>query len=186
MNPWEERARRLQRPALWDDDEDILDAHDRAEARELIPPPHAGASMTPVQAVQVLNEPRKQWANPYVSLLDEVTRTQAYVVLLETQVQMYDAAGGAHRTKPGISTLSRFERERDRLLNACKTAISLGIAERQVRLAERQGELLSRAAIAAVDATPDLTQDQRRALLTNLATQLRTLDTQALMGGQVS
>lgn len=157
----------------------MLDADERHQARELV----AGVSdrLSPVSALEIVQTPRRQWVNPYTALLDEITRTQAFVVLLEVEVAGLDAAGGAHRAgRAGTNLLMRFDRERDRLINACKTAISLGIAERQVRLAEQQGELMSRAAISAVNRTEGLSSDQRRELLVNLAHELRAIELREL------
>lgn len=158
---------------MLDADEDILDAHDRLDARDLVSQAGDG-NLDPVSAQTIVETPRRRWVNPYVALLDEITRTQAFIVLLELEVRELDAAGGAHRSgRRGINLLQRFDRERDRLISACKTAISLGIAERQVRLAEKEGELMTHAVIAAIDAVPNIAPETRRELLTNLAHQLR-------------
>lgn len=104
------------------------------------------------------------WVNPYLTLLEEVARTQAQVVALEVDVRALDEnAGGAHRSREGRLVLSRWERERDRLINVSKTCISLNIAERHVKLAQVQGESLARAFLSAADKL-GLTPEQRTAL----------------------
>lgn len=132
------------------------------------------------QAASLVGTERTQspqlWANPYLCLLEEVARTQAEVVFLEADVKELDQlAGGAHRSRDGRTLLARWERERDRLINVSKTCISLNIAERQVKLAQLQGESLARAFLRAADQL-GLSDEQRRALPTLVRDALRDLD----------
>lgn len=181
MSNWQDqltqRQSELSRPAEWLDDVDILDADERQIARELVE--NAPGTLDSQTAVEIVQSPRKAWVNPYEALLDEVRRTNSFVVLLEREVSEWDQRGGAHRYKAGKAVLSRYERERDRLIAVCKTAIGLGIAERQVRIAERQGELLATAAIAAVDKA-GVTQEQKQIILAEIAARLRAQGTPAL------
>lgn len=181
MSDWQQRladrGRELARSRDWIDDVEILDAEDREAARELID--GAPGSVDQTTAAELIQSPRKQWVNPYEALLDEVRRTNAYVVFLEKEVSEWDARGGAHRFKAGQSVINRFERERDRLINVCKTAIGLGIAERQVRIAEKQGELLAATAIAAVEKA-GVTPEQRQIILSEIAARLRASSLPAL------
>jgi hypothetical protein len=175
MTEWsarlDDRRRALGSPATWTDDVEILDAEERQVARELVQ--DAPGTVDQRTAVEIVQTPRRtNWVNPYEALLDEVRRTNAYVVLLEVEVTEWDAQGGAHRHKGGRSVLARYERERDRLITVCKTAIGLGIAERQVRIAERQGEMLASVAVAAVDKA-HVTPEQKSIILGELAAQLR-------------
>jgi hypothetical protein len=103
-----------------------------------------------------------------------VRRTNGYVTLLSVEVDKLDEErGGAHRTRYGQAVLRRAERERDRLIKVCQVAISLGIAERHVRIAEREGELLASAVVAAVEKA-GLTDEQRRVVLGEVAARLRS------------
>lgn len=160
------------------DDPELLASLNRVEARELLD--HAPRDKVDlVTAVEVISAPQQTWVNPYVALLDEVSRAHAHVIVLEAEVRECDAQGGAHHGRAGNRVLARYERERDRLVATCKTAISLGIAERNVRLAERQGEILSRAVIAAADRA-GLDADARRALLLEVAAELRAIEAPVL------
>lgn len=99
--------------------------------------------------------------NPVDALLDEVKWTAGHVAFLREQVQKLEAEaltwGKTSEVEkqatefPGIDTtytaqanawLDLYHRERQHLINVCKAAISAGIEERRVRLAERQGEVI--------------------------------------------
>lgn len=160
----------LQHPGEWEDDMELLDSDQRQTAREELE--RSTVIMTPALAAEVVQTPRKRWVNPYEALLDEVTRTAAYVEMLEVEVRDWDSKGGAHRFKGGRPLLARFERERDRLERNCKTAIGLGIAERQVRLAEKAGQVMITSAVAALDKV-GVTQEQKQLIMSELVAQLR-------------
>lgn len=108
--------------------------------------------------------------NPVDALLDEVKWTAGHVAWLRQQVQTIEAEAltwGKTKTEdhqatefPGINTteaaavnvwLDLYQRERKHLVDVCKTAIAAGIAERQVRLAERQGAMLAQVIKAILD-----------------------------------
>lgn len=112
---------------------------------------------------------------PDEALLQEVHRTAGHVAWLadligdftdETHLKQYGA------TAHGDGTLVTWERpavwvelyhaERKHLVAVCKAAIGAGIAERQVRLAERQGELVAELLRVAIDAA-GLTPAQQQA-----------------------
>lgn len=171
----DDRMRQLRSPTDWDDDDDIIDADERQIARGHLS--DAGGSMTPAQAEKVLapDAPRR-WINPYEALLDELRRTVAYVVMLEVLVREQDAGGGAHRTAAGRSVLARYERERDRQIKISEVAIRLGIAERTVRLAEREAEEVVRL-VASASTRSGLTSEQRRRLMTEIAAEVRAQKT---------
>lgn len=164
--PWNQRANDLGHPDGWQDDLDIHDADERQRARTRVL--DAPGTLSHAGAVEVVNTQRRTWVNPYDALLDEVRRTAAFVALLEREVREFDAQGGAHHSRPGQRVLSRYERERDRLITVSKTAISLGIAERTVQLVESQARefavLVSDAAQRA-----GLSSEQRQSLLSEIA-----------------
>jgi hypothetical protein len=130
------------------------------------------------EAVERVRAPMPMYVNPYLVLLEELTRCHAQVVILESEVRSYDAQGGAHQSRPGAKTMQRWERERDRMLNVAKTCIGLGIAERQVRLAERNGELIARVMIATAERL-GLTPEQRLALPALVTEQVQLLSAEA-------
>lgn len=174
----DDRMQRLNRAKTtndWEDDEDIIDADERATARAKV---GDHGTLTVPQAAEVLAQQKpsgnsvRKYVNPYEALLDELRRTVAFVVMLEASVQEHDRNGGAHRTAAGRSVLARYERERDRQIKISETAIRLGIAERTVRLAERQAEEVVRL-VAAAAGRSGLTTEQRRSLMNEIAAEVR-------------
>lgn len=95
--------------------------------------------------------------DPAEAMLDEVRWTAGHVAWLREQVQQLEAeelawgrAGMVERADGPESTwraaphvlLDLYARERRHLVDVCRATIVSGIEERQVRLAERQGDLL--------------------------------------------
>jgi hypothetical protein len=72
--------------------------------------------------------------------------------------------------------LTLYQAERSHLVNVCKAAIACGLAEREVRLAEQQGQLLAEL-LRAVFSDPalGLTVKQRAAAMTVASQHLRAL-----------
>jgi plasmid stabilization system protein ParE len=83
--------------------------------------------------------------DPGEALLTEVRWTAGHVLWLRGAVQELEASnqviggafGGAH---PWVDL---YREERKHLVNVCTAALRAGIEERQVRLAEKQGELIA-------------------------------------------
>jgi len=118
--------------------------------------------------------------DPADALLEEIARTAGLVDWLRTRVEDLDPEaiitgrlstkvtsdpdGGTTQTTtdgPGIHLWWRlYGQERDRLRAIAVDAIRAGIAERQVRLAESQGELVGRLLRQVLDDL-DLTREQR-------------------------
>lgn len=77
-----------------------------------------------------------------------------------------DSRGDEHQVGEYVRGIAMLEaQERDRCANFCRLAVAAGLAERQVRLAERQGSLIAdvlRAVLA--DPALGLTEAQRAAL----------------------
>jgi hypothetical protein len=115
--------------------------------------------------------------SPTEALLDEVKWTAGHVAWLRLQVQElerdaltwgkteevnkgsgeFTGLDVTHAAAPNI-WLDLYQRERKHLLDVCKTAITAGIEERRVRLAESQGEMLATVIQAILDdlgLTPD-------------------------------
>lgn len=76
------------------------------------------------------------------------------------------SSGSLYATGEAIRGLATLEaQERERCANWCVKAIAAGLAERTVRMAERQGALIADLLRAVMnDAELGLTEDQRRAL----------------------
>jgi hypothetical protein len=63
---------------------------------------------------------------------------------LVADVWIVDLEGEAHKAGEYVRALAKLEAdERDRCANFCRIAIAAGLAERQVRLAERQGQMIA-------------------------------------------
>ncbi len=110
--------------------------------------------------------------DPFTALLEEVARTNGIVNWLGKTILALDPRtltrgvttivdkGGAGATE--ITTevrrniyLDLYKEERAHLVKVCHTAISCGLSERQVKLAESQGALIAEL-LGAVIADPEL------------------------------
>lgn len=133
---------------------------------------HGGASPAAVAKAKRIAEERnarkavetyglKLDIDPVTALLDEVQWTAGHVAWLRTKVQELEEAtlvwGETERVDKGATEftgqditeaaapniwLQLYQKERSHLVNVCKAAISAGIEERRVRLAERQGDVI--------------------------------------------
>lgn len=109
------------------------------------------------EAVATYGLPRE--VDPHDALLEEVHRTAGHVAWLAAQIQALDPDaliwGKTEEVEkmagefPGIDVthaavppvwVELYQRERKHLVDVCKAAIAAGVAERQIRLAERQGQ----------------------------------------------
>lgn len=85
---------------------------------------------------------------------------------LVADVWILDLEGESHKAGEYVRALAKLEaEERDRCANFCRIAIAAGLAERQVRLAERQGQLIAEV-LRTVMGDPELglTEAQKAAL----------------------
>jgi hypothetical protein len=123
---------------------------------------------------------------PHVALLEEVRRTAGHVAWLSEVVSdlLHDGDGYSEsidddgkrtlRPKTGLKQMDmggKFEKpsvwvelyqeERRMLARVCKMALDVGVAERQVRVAEVQGELLA-STIRAILGDLGLSKEQQR------------------------
>jgi hypothetical protein len=147
------------------------------------------------QAVVTYGLPRD--VDPYEALREEIARAAGHVAWLGAVVATLpaeDLVFGVERfeTGTGESRLNRYQREarlarpsvwltlyqaeRNHLVNVCKVAIACGLAEREVRLAEQQGQLLAEVLRAVFgDPALGLTVTQRAAAMTVASQHLRAL-----------
>ncbi|WP_415648552.1 hypothetical protein [Stackebrandtia soli] len=91
--------------------------------------------------------------DPRDALLAEVHRTAGAIDWLREQIQVLDPTEVTD--SPWIPL---YRQERKHLIDVCRAAISAGIEERRVRLAEQQGTLLAdviRGILGDLDLTPD-------------------------------
>ena len=84
--------------------------------------------------------------DPAVALLMEVHRTAGHVEWLNHQIRDVDDVNSAD----GRSLANLYMREREHLVRVTKAALDSGIAEREVRLVERQGNLMATAILAVL------------------------------------
>lgn len=129
------------------------------------------------RAVQTYGLPRE--VAPDVALLEEVHRTAGHVAWLQQKVAEIDeddltwglveevdkGSGeftGIDRTERATPNvwLVLYQQERKHLTDVCKAALSAGIAERQVKLAEQQGTLIAQVITRILDDL-SLSADQR-------------------------
>lgn len=104
-----------------------------------------------VEQVRVLGLPRD--VDPHIALLEEVHRTAGHVAYLNSMIGDFDSdaelkqytrdKGGLTWEKPAV-WVEIYQHERTHLARVCKAALDAGVAERQVRLAEQQGQLLAK------------------------------------------
>ena len=97
--------------------------------------------------------------DPHTALLEEIARTAGHGAWLERKVRDHDndddliwgltkdVIGGKDQgitseAKPSV-WLQLYQKERAHLVDVCRVAIAVGIAEREVRIAEGQGLLIA-------------------------------------------
>jgi hypothetical protein len=107
------------------------------------------ASVSRVRHETLLFAAGKLQSNPLQELLSEVERSAYQVHFLELKLLQIQEDGGEDALfeqygRPG-PWLAAFERERRHLVHVSEVCCRLGLAERQVRLAEAQGRLTARA-----------------------------------------
>jgi hypothetical protein len=84
--------------------------------------------------------------DPHQALAAEVRRTSGHVAWLQQKIkdmeedELFQLTPGG---KVASALLKTYQEERDRLVSVCKAAITAGVAERQITLAEEQGKLLA-------------------------------------------
>jgi hypothetical protein len=135
------------------------------------------------QAVQTFGLARE--VDPRDALLEEVYRTAGAVDWLAKQVQALATKdvvwGRAEETDEGVKDkaapsiwVQLYQSERLHLLRVCKEAISAGIEERKVRLAESQGAMLA-GVIKAILGDLDLSPEQAAKVSTVVPRHLRSV-----------
>lgn len=83
---------------------------------------------------------------PHEALLEEIHRTAGHVAWLQWVVSELDPTDLTILSPQGITPtvwLEMYGKERDRLVNVCRAAISAGCQERTVQLEEDKGRLLA-------------------------------------------
>lgn len=136
--------------------------------------------------------------DPITALLDEVQWTAGHVAWLRDRVREIEQKAlvwGVTETVskmatefPGVDVtegaapniwLTLYQKERAHLVAVCKAAISAGIEERRVRLAERQGDLIA-LVLQRILGDLDLSDEQRARVPEVAARRLREMSELAL------
>lgn len=135
---------------------------------------------TAERAVATLGLPRE--IDPHTALLEEVWRAAGHVAWLQEVVaglerqrvvqgviKTVQLPDGGRRVEVGaaISTwVALYQGERDRLVRAAREAIHAGVAERQVRIAEGQAQMLARViSLVVTDLGHDLKDERVRGIM---------------------
>lgn len=102
------------------------------------------------QQVRILGLPRQ--VDPHIALLEEVHRTAGHVAYLNSMIGDFDTdaelkqytrdKGGLIWEKPAV-WVEIYQHERTHLARVAKAALDAGVQERQVKLAEQQGQLIA-------------------------------------------
>jgi hypothetical protein len=138
--------------------------------------------------------------DPSAALLQEIARTQGAVLWLADKVRELDPEAlvwGITKTQHGHGQQGRidvteeaaevsawvrlWQTERSHLVKVCESALRAGVAERQVRLAEQQGELIA-AVIRAVFDDEELGLDSARRAIAGRLTHRHLLAIGSQMG----
>jgi len=126
-----------------------------------------------------LGRPRK--IDPHTAVLQEIHRTAGHIEWLLQRIQelgldpetpegTLNKSIGENRvlhqwTNLGIKPsvwIDMYQHERTHLLQACKAAVAMGVAERQISLAEGQGKMIAAVLLAFIkDRSLALTPEQR-------------------------
>lgn len=88
--------------------------------------------------------------DPHTAVMDEIHRSAGIVAWLDKKLKEVAELEGdeslTQLTAAGRKAsvwVAMYQEERDRLVNHCKAAVSMGVAERNVRLAEEQGRMIA-------------------------------------------
>lgn len=121
--------------------------------------------------------------DPLTALAEEVRRCAGHVAWLGDEVRKLHRGELTQESAFGESPnilIKMYQEERDRLVSASKAAVSAGVAERTVQIAEQQGQMLA-AVIRDIlwDRELDLTPAQQQASGEIVRRHLMALDTTA-------
>lgn len=101
--------------------------------------------------------------DPHEAVIQDIHRTAGHIEYLRDYLDRMEAKKGEDMTLMQVTAngldiaaaYKIYQEERKHLVNICKAAVGMGIAERQVQLAEDQGKLLA-AVLQAFMGDPDL------------------------------
>jgi hypothetical protein len=114
-------------------------------------------------------------ADRYAAAIQRLVDEQGLEAALVGDTYVIDDSGESRKVGEYIRGLAQLEnQERDRAANFAKLAIQAGLAERQVRLAERQTSIVEKALMATLDDL-GLSDEQQQKAFGRLAHHLRLI-----------
>lgn len=116
--------------------------------------------------------------DPTEALLAEVRRNASQVQWLEDKISVWTMDTTVEIPPSQAQWIVLYQTERKLLANVCKVAIDAGVAQRQIALAEQQGQMLALAINQILDAL-DLTFDQKQLVPEVVPTVLRAIAVRA-------
>lgn len=122
-----------------------------------------------------------QAINPFRALLNEVARAAGHSAWLGQRLAAEPADTLVWEGSAADRWRSLYVAERRLLLQSAETCVRLGLADRQVALAERQGELITQLLMRVADGL-NLSESQRAVLPGLLTQELALIETTAAEG----
>jgi len=126
---------------------------------------------------------------PHQALMEEIHRTAGHVYWLEQQIQQMQSSELVQETvKDGMKLsawIEMYQEERKMLVNVAKVAISAGVAERQVKLAEEQGKMIAMLFIKFINSEILSLSPEQRLIAPKIARELLLEAPRALQSGEV-
>jgi hypothetical protein len=98
---------------------------------------------------------------PDQALLEEVWRAAGHVKWMGDRIANWDLDPAEPLEPDQAVWLQQYQSERDRLVRTAKMVVDLGLAEKQIQLANKQAELVA-SALEAIFLGLELTAEQRR------------------------
>lgn len=132
------------------DGQQVCRMHGGSSPRALAAAERRIAQHAAEEAVATYGLPRT--IDPHTALLEELHRTAGHVAWLNLRIQalddhdLYGPVGGGKESIPAVVPhiwVKLYQDERKHFADVAKSCVAAGIAERQVQIAERQGQLLA-------------------------------------------
>lgn len=117
-----------------------------------------------------------QAINPFKALLNEVARAAGHSAWLGQKLAQEPEQALVWEESAASRWRDLYVSERKLLISSSETCVKLGLADRQVALAERQGELITQLLLRVADGL-ELSDTQRAALPQLLTRELSAIET---------
>lgn len=128
--------------------------------------------------------------DPHQALRDEIARTNGHIIWLQgiisemeqkklvfdtTLIERTDDFSGQSTTVRSEATINvwlrLYKEERTHLISVCRAAVACGLAEREIQLAEREGEIIARVIRQVIESSELGLAEDKRILALRLASQ---------------